>query len=221
MARGALAMRAANRAGVTFVRMIPGPFLHYLGHSVDALAIKTSRGLATFRRDDCVGEFRHADCPLTLGLPRLTIAEGAVAGARTLVLGIASPGGRLGSDLVEDAAVALAAGMHVAAGLHQRLAHEPRLLALAGDRSLRLFDVRDPPANLVVGKGQPRAGHRLLTVGTDCSVGKMYATLALARDQYPGLTGRAEFGSDSAVTQGASERERRVHLADRTIGADG
>ena len=181
MARGALAMRAANRAGVTFVRMIPGPFLLYLGHSADALAIKTSRGLAAFRRDDCVGEFRHDDCPLTLGLPRLTIAGGAAAGARTLVLGIASPGGRLGSDLVEDAAVALEAGMHVAAGLHQRLAHEPRLLMLAGERNLRLFDVRDPPADLVVGKGQRRAGHRLLTVGTDCSVGKMYGTLALAR----------------------------------------
>lgn len=161
--------------------MITGPFLLYLGHSADALGVKTSRGLATFRREDCVGEFRHDDCPLTLDLPRLSIAEGGAAGARTLVLGIASPGGRLGSDLVEDAAIALEAGMNVAAGLHQRLAQVPRLVALAGERGLKLFDVRDPPADLVVGTGYPRAGHRLLTVGTDCSVGKMYATLALAR----------------------------------------
>jgi len=161
--------------------MIPAPFLLYLGHSADALGIKTSRGLATFRRDDCVGEFRHDDCPLTLGLPRLGIAEGAAAGARTLVLGIAGPGGRMGRNLIEDATAALEAGMNVAAGLHQRLRDQPRLVALAKERGLRLFDVRDPPADLAVGTGYPRAGRRLLTVGTDCSVGKMYATLSIAR----------------------------------------
>lgn len=161
--------------------MIPSPFLLYLGHSDDPVAIKTSRGLAEFRREDCVGEFRHDDCPLTLGLPRMDMAQAAAAGARTLVLGIASAGGRLGPDLVEDAAAALAAGMNVAAGLHERLRHEPRLVAMAAERGLQLFDVRDPPADLTVGKGYPRAGRRLLTVGTDCSVGKMYTTLVLTR----------------------------------------
>ena len=161
--------------------MIPGPFLLYLGRSADPVAIKTSRGLAEFRREDCVGEFRDDDCPLTLGLPRMDMAEAAAAGARTLVLGIASAGGQLGPDLVEDAAAALAAGMNVAAGLHERLRHEPRLVAMAAERGLQLFDVRDPPADLTVGKGYPRAGRRLLTVGTDCSVGKMYTTLALTR----------------------------------------
>jgi len=161
--------------------MIPAPYLLYLGHSSDALGIKTSRGLATFRGEDCVGEFRHDDSPLTLGLPRLGLAEAAAAGARTLVLGIASPGGKLGSDLVEDAAAALETGMNVASGLHERLRDKPRLVALAAERGLQLFDVRDPPANLTVGKGYERPGHRLLTVGTDCSVGKMYATLALVR----------------------------------------
>lgn len=159
--------------------MIPGPYLLYLGHCADAMSIKTSRGLAEFRRDECVGEFRHDDCPLTLDLPRLTMVGGAEAGARTLVLGIAGAGGRLGSDLIEDAAIALTAGMNVAAGLHQRLRDEPALVALAQERGLQLFDVREPPADLVVGTGYERAGHRLLTVGTDCSVGKMYAALAL------------------------------------------
>lgn len=161
--------------------MIPAPFLLYLGHSDDAIGIKTSRGLAEFRREDCVGEFRHDDCPLSLGLPRMSMAEAAAAGAKTLVLGIASAGGSLGSDLVEDAAAALEAGMNVAAGLHERLRNEPRLVFLAAERGLQLFDVRDPPGDLTVGKGYPRAGRRLLTVGTDCSVGKMYTTLALTR----------------------------------------
>lgn len=161
--------------------MIPAPYLLYLGRSTDFVGIKTSRGLAAFRPEICVGEFRHDDCPLTLGLPRLTIAQGAAAGARTLILGIANSGGTMSADLVEDALAALDAGMNVAAGLHQRLRDQPRLAARAAELGLQLFDVRDPPAELKVGTGYARAGHRLLTVGTDCSVGKMYTTLALTR----------------------------------------
>ncbi|MHA6720299.1 N-acetyltransferase DgcN [Sphingomonas sp. RS6] len=161
--------------------MIPAPYLLYLGHSTDFAGIKTSRGLAEFRPDDCVGEFRHDDCPLTLGLDRLSIADGAGRGARTMVLGIANSGGTLGDALIADAAAALEAGMHVAAGLHQRLRDVPRLAALAAEKGLHLFDVREPPADLPVGSGRPRAGRRLLTVGTDCSVGKMYTTIALVR----------------------------------------
>jgi uncharacterized NAD-dependent epimerase/dehydratase family protein len=160
--------------------MIPGPFLLYLGGSRDPADIKTSRGLATFRRDECVGEVRHDDCPLTLGLPRLDMAGGAAAGARTLVLGIANSGGRFGPGLVDDALAAIEAGMNVAAGLHQRLRDEPRLVAAARERGLTLFDVRDAPDGLPVGTGAKRAGHRVLTVGTDCSVGKMYSSLKLA-----------------------------------------
>lgn len=161
--------------------MIPPPFLLYLGHHGDPLGIKTSRGLAVFRPEDCVGEFRHDDCPLTLGLPRMGMAEAAAQGARTLVIGIAGAGGELPRGALADAAAALEAGMNVAAGLHERLRDQPRLVHLARERGLHLFDVRDPPASLSVGTGAPRPGRRLLTVGTDCSVGKMYATIALAR----------------------------------------
>jgi uncharacterized NAD-dependent epimerase/dehydratase family protein len=161
--------------------MIPPPFLLYLGHSTDPISVKTSRGVAAFRPGDCVGEFRHDDCPLTLGLPRLGMAEAVAAGARTMILGIAGAGGRMGADLIEDSAAALEAGMNVASGLHERLRDQPLLAALANARRLELFDVRDPPPGLAVGRGYPRAGRRLLTVGTDCSVGKMYATIALAK----------------------------------------
>lgn len=172
-------MRAAVAPGLGFPVMIPTPYLLYIGHSTDLLGIKTSRGVAEFRRADCLGEFRHDGSPLTLGLPRLGMAEAVAAGVRTLILGVAGAGGHVGAELIEDAAAALEAGMNVASGLHERLRDQPRLAALAAERGLRLFDVRDPPAGLTVGKGTPRAGRRLLTVGTDCSVGKMYATLAL------------------------------------------
>ncbi|ROT97037.1 DUF1611 domain-containing protein [Altererythrobacter sp. FM1] len=177
--------------------MINGPFLLYLGHSTDPVGIKTSRGLADFRRQDCIGEFRYDDCPLTLGLPRMTLAEGAAAGARTLVLGIANSGGTMDPALIDDAAEALDNGMHVVSGLHQRLRDVPRLAGLAAAKGLDLIDVRNPPADLKVGTGRPRAGRRVLTVGTDCSVGKMYTTIALAQ----GLKARGETADFRATGQ--------------------
>jgi uncharacterized NAD-dependent epimerase/dehydratase family protein len=172
--------------------MIEAPFLLYLGHSTDSVGIKTSRGLATFRPDDCVGEFRHDDCPLSLGLPRLTMEEAAAQGAKTLVLGIAHAGGAMAPALIEDAHAALAAGMNVASGLHHRLKDVPSLVTLARTRGLSLIDVRDPPKSLRVGNGEFRAGRRLLTVGTDCSVGKMYASIALA-EGLKARGGKADF----------------------------
>jgi uncharacterized NAD-dependent epimerase/dehydratase family protein len=177
--------------------MIEAPFLLYLGHSSDPVGIKTSRGLAEFRRHDCVGEFRHDDCPLTLGLPRMGMTEGAAAGAKTLVLGIANPGGTMDPELIEDASDALRAGMHVVSGLHQRLRDVPELVAMASALGLQLIDVRDPPADLPVGTGRPRPGRRVLTVGTDCSVGKMYAALALTE----GLRARGEAADFRATGQ--------------------
>lgn len=160
--------------------MIETPYLLYLGHSNDDVGIKTSRGLAVFRPDICVGEFRHDDCGLTLNLPRMDFAAARAAGARTLVLGIANAGGKLGDDLIADALAALEAGLDIASGLHQRLNADPRLAEAAARLGRTLHDVREPRPDLPIGNGKPRAGNRLLTVGTDCSVGKMYTTLCLA-----------------------------------------
>ena len=159
--------------------MIPPPFLLYLGHSNDEIGIKTSRGIAAFRPDDCIGEFRYDDCGLTLGLPRLSMQEAKMRGARTLVLGIANAGGGLSEELIADALAAVRAGLNVAAGLHQRLRDVHQLAAAAKEAGVALIDVRDPPSDLKVGNGLPRKGRRLLTVGTDCSVGKMYTSLVL------------------------------------------
>lgn len=160
---------------------IPGPYLLYLGDARDEISVKTSRGVAVFRPDLSLGEYRRSPEAVTLGLPQMTFAEAAAAGARTLILGVANAGGILGDDAVEDVVAALEAGLNVAAGLHDRLNAQPRIRAAAARTGRQLFDVREPPADLRVGTGVPRRGRRLLTVGTDCSVGKMYTTLALAR----------------------------------------
>lgn len=158
---------------------IATPYLLYLGRSVDPADVKTSRGIAAFRPELCVGEFRHDDCPITLDLPRMGFGEAIAAGARTLVLGIANAGGKLDESLIADAVAALESGLDVAAGLHQRLTNEPRLVEAARRHGRSLHDVRVPAADIQVGTGRFRAGNRLLTIGTDCSVGKMYTSLCL------------------------------------------
>lgn len=159
--------------------MIHAPYLLYLGSTSDPLSIKTSRGIAMFRPHDCVGEYVHNLSPLTLGLPQMTFAEAVRAGAKTLVLGVASAGGALNEELLADAEAALDAGLDIASGLHSRLRDNPTLVKAAARNGRNLTDVRDPPSSLEVGTGVPREGMRLLTVGTDCSVGKMVTTLCL------------------------------------------
>ena len=160
---------------------IPGPYLLYLGGVTDPLAAKTARGIAVWRPELVAGQFRRAG-GIDLGLPDLSMAGAHDGGARTMVIGVANAGGVMGDAIVADVLEALDAGLDVASGLHQRLGDHPRIRAAATAASRRLFDVRRPPDDLPVGNGEPRAGRRLLTVGTDCAVGNMYTTLALERE---------------------------------------
>lgn len=162
--------------------MISGPYLLYLGDATDPLTVKTSRGLAVWRPELCLGEYRAEGCTVTLGLPHLDFAEAVARGARTLILGVANAGGMMGPLAIAHVIAALRAGLDVASGLHDRLNGNAEIAAAAKAGGRQLFDVREPPRDLPVGKGHRRAGKRLLTVGTDCSVGKMYTTLALERE---------------------------------------
>ena len=76
---------------------------------------------------------------------------------------------------------ALEAGLDIVSGMHARLAAIPLLARAARRLSRRLIDVRKPPADIPVATGLKRSGKRLLTVGTDCALGKKYTALALAR----------------------------------------
>ena len=157
------------------------PYLLYLGNPADDLAIKTARGVAWWRPEWCVGQYRHPDCKLTLGLPDIGMAEARARGANTMMIGTANAGGVMAPEIVADAIAALDAGLNVVAGLHQKLRANTDIVAAAQRNGRVLFDARDPAPGIPVGTGRPRAGRRLLTVGTDCSVGKMYTTLALER----------------------------------------
>lgn len=156
----------------------PPPFLLYVGNAPDDLAAKTARGLLHFRPEWCVGQFRGPDCKATLELPVMDFAQARAAGANTMIIGVANAGGKLDGAAVGHAIAALDAGMNVASGLHDKLADYPEIVEAARRNGLHLYDARTPPRT-PVGNGRKRAGRRLLTVGTDCSTGKMYTTLAL------------------------------------------
>ncbi|MBW7897044.1 MAG: DUF1611 domain-containing protein [Opitutaceae bacterium] len=159
----------------------PPPFLLYLGDARDDLAAKTARGLVQFRPEWCVGQFRRPDCKTSVGMPDMNLAEARTAGARTMIIGVASAGGSMAPGMVADVVAALEAGLHVASGLHELLTSHPAIVAAARHHGRHLFDARVPPLT-PVGNGRRRVGKRLLTVGTDCSTGKMYATLMLERE---------------------------------------
>ncbi len=162
--------------------MLKRPYLLFVGDASDLLAAKSAAGVWQWRRELCVGQVRLAGCSAELSLPVMSVEEGAAAGARTLIIGVANAGGVIPEPWIETMSRALEAGLDLANGLHDRLSDRPDLVDAAARYGRRLIDVRHPSREFSVGTGEPRSGKRLLTVGTDCSVGKMYTTLALERE---------------------------------------
>src|SRR5690606_30003529 len=130
---------------------IPSPYLLYLGAATDPLSAKTARGVAEWRPELCVGQRRLPGATVSLGLPDLEIAEAVRLGARTMIVGEANAGGTLSPSATPQIVAALEAGLDVASGLHQRLIDVPEIRAAAERCGRRLFDVRQPPADLTVG----------------------------------------------------------------------
>jgi len=160
---------------------IQHPYLLFLGDAKDQLAAKTAQGIAHWRPEWCVGQRRLEGCLADLGLADMTLEQAWTAGAKTLVVGVANRGGVISDIWTDVLERALIQGFDLAAGLHNRLADVPSLAAIAAQHNRKLFDVRHPGRDFKVGNGRKRSGKRLLTVGTDCSVGKMYTSLALER----------------------------------------
>lgn len=160
---------------------LPSPYLLFIGNATDPLSIKMAKSAADWSPEMCVGEYSLPGCSVTTGLPAMTIEEGAQQGAKAFVLGFANSGGVLDPSLVASIITALEAGMDIINGLHDKLADIPEVAEKAQALGRRLIDIRHPTTKFKTGTGVKRPGKRLLTVGTDCSVGKMYTTLSLAR----------------------------------------
>ncbi|GAC1475275.1 MAG: DUF1611 domain-containing protein [Isosphaeraceae bacterium] len=158
------------------------PYLLFLGDAADGLAAKTAQGLADWRSEWCIGQHRLVHCRADTGLPDLTIEEAATRGAGTMVIGLANSGGALSESWIPSILDALEHGMDVASGLHMRLSECPEVATTARGLRRTLHDVRHTDQRFPTGCGTKRRGRRVLTVGSDCSVGKMYTALALEKE---------------------------------------
>lgn len=159
---------------------LPTPYLLFLGGSEEAPFAKTAFGLRDWAPQLCIAQFGLPGAADT-GLARLSPREAAARGARGAVIAVASMGGAIAQRWMPPLLEALEAGLDLVSGMHTSLGDVPELAAAARRLGRRLIDVRRPPANIPIATGRKRRGKRLLTVGTDCALGKKYTALALNR----------------------------------------
>jgi uncharacterized NAD-dependent epimerase/dehydratase family protein len=157
------------------------PYLLFLGEATLKLEAKTAAGIAEWRPELCAGQLRLPGGTVDLSLPDMTAEEAAANGVKTMIIGIAPSGGVIAPSWVDTIVAALDAGLDVVAGMHDRLAAMPEIAAAAKRNGRRLIDVRHSNYSFHPGTGRKRTGRRVLTVGTDCAVGKKYAALALEK----------------------------------------
>ena len=155
------------------------PYLLFIGDADTEANAKTAFGLRDWARAACLAQLRLPPSPLSLGLPDMSPEAAAAAGAGSLVIGIAPVGGQIPSPWTPLLLRAVEAGLDVVSGMHASLKDIPGLAAAAARRGVQLVDVRRPRQQFPAATGRRRAGKRLLTVGTDCALGKKYTALAL------------------------------------------
>jgi uncharacterized NAD-dependent epimerase/dehydratase family protein len=112
----------------------------------------------------------------------MTITEAAAAGAKSLLIGIAGVGGKISEAWHEDLRKAASAGLTIVSGGHEKLSAVPGLVQAAQQAGVKLVEIRNPGTHFPVATGIKRSGQRLLTVGTDCALGKKYTALAIDRE---------------------------------------
>tara|TARA_B100001029_G_scaffold178019_1_gene183804 strand:+ start:154 stop:1149 length:996 start_codon:yes stop_codon:yes gene_type:complete len=161
--------------------MIPKPYLLFLGEAKDDLAIKTAAGINFWRPEWCIGQIRFPNANAKLEISEMTIEEAVEKGAKTFVIGVVNAGGVMPDSWRNVILEAIDSGMDIASGMHSRLSSYKEFADAAKKNNVLLHDLRFNEKKFDTGKGNKRKGKRLLTVGTDCSVGKKYTALAIER----------------------------------------
>jgi D-glutamate N-acetyltransferase len=144
---------------------------------------KTLQGVLRYRREAVVaildtnraGESED-------GVPIVGSVEDALSlGPDTALVGVATQGGHFPGDWQELLKSCVANRLHLENGLHVRLRDIPGLPELAAERGVELRDLREPPADLSTATGANLEvdAKIVLTVGSDCAIGKMTATCEL------------------------------------------
>lgn len=186
------------------------PYLLFLGDVPDALAAKTAIGIVDWRKDWCVGQMRLPGCDADTGLADMDLQQATAAGAKTFIIGVVNAGGVLPDHWIDSIVAALDSGLDVASGLHLRLEDIPAIAEAAKRNGRQLHNVRQSDQKFKTGQGTKRDGLRLLTVGTDCSVGKKYTSLALEK-------GMQEAGLDASF---CATGQTGVFISGRGVSID-
>jgi uncharacterized NAD-dependent epimerase/dehydratase family protein len=156
------------------------------GYSHDTHYGKTMRGVLRYRRGDVVAVLDAQRAGETLdGLPIVaTVADALAFDPTTALVGVATQGGRFPPAWRELLAQCIEAGLHVENGLHQFLGDDPALSGLAQRHGVELRDLRRPPADLSTPTGETMRHDAtvVLTVGSECAIGKMTVALELDRE---------------------------------------
>jgi uncharacterized NAD-dependent epimerase/dehydratase family protein len=156
------------------------------GRSDDPHYGKTARGVLRYRPDDVVvlvdstrGGAEQDGKPIVA-----TVAEALRFEPTAALVGVATAGGRFPPDWRELLKQCIAAGLDVENGLHEFISEDPELTALAAEHGVELRDLRKAPAGLNVptGANLTHDAKVVLTVGSDCAIGKMTVALELDRE---------------------------------------
>ena len=155
------------------------------GFSADPHYGKTGRGVLAYGRRPVVAILDSARAGETqAGVPIVGAVDDALPfGPTTAVVGVATQGGRFPPAWRELLRRSIESGLNVENGLHEFLAGDEELAALAARHGVELRDLRRPPAGLDVPSGANLAlpVRTVLTVGSECAIGKMTVSLELER----------------------------------------
>jgi len=157
------------------------------GFSADPHYGKTAHGVLRYRRDDVVAilDSTRERGSSDQGVPVVATVDEAMHYAPTTALvGVATQGGRFPPAWVDLLRRCIAHGLSIENGLHVFLSDDPELSALAHDHGVELRDLRRPPADLSTATGENLSvpATIVLTVGSDCAIGKMTVSLELDRE---------------------------------------
>ena len=155
------------------------------GYSADPHYGKTARGVMRYGADPVVAVVDSERPGESLdGVPVVATVEDALAYEPTTALvGVATAGGRLPEKWRDILKSAVAAGLDLESGMHQFLGDDPELAELARKHDAEIRDLRRAPADLSVPTGEnlKHGATAILTVGSDCAIGKMSVSLELDR----------------------------------------
>ena len=156
------------------------------GFSHDPHYGKTMRGIIRYGPDQVVAilDSRRAGEDHD-GIPIVGTVEDALPYEPTVaVVGVATQGGRFPPAWRDLLTAAIAAGLDVESGLHEFVSDDPELTDLARTHGVELRDLRKPPGGLSVPTGANLEVDAtiVLTVGSDCAIGKKTVAVELDRE---------------------------------------